>query len=285
MAPPMHAQGPHAQAVQSQGAHAPGISRAACARPAAPCAGGLRAGRAAFRPAAASAIRRLPEPVQPAGPRRAECAVERRARHRRGLRHAVGKRVCRRRQRRLRRARVDARRAARRRLFGEHLATQGAAHPAPPATYGAGRSLPDPFASTFGQPSEAEAPGAAAKPAAAEAPQRDGGDPLARALAARAALANINQHVVPLTPAEAANKGLGRKAPPRDESRELPAESFMFNPVQAEAPVPFIHRARSVDAARSAAEPRRSRPAKTSRPWPPRPPRPRPNATRRCSRA
>ncbi|CAB3778583.1 flagellar biosynthesis protein FlhF [Pararobbsia alpina] len=111
--------------------------------------------------------------------------------------------------------------------------------------------LPDPFAATFGQPAESSAaPAGTVGPAyeedASTAEDDEHADPLARALAARKALASMNQHVVPLTASEAASKGLGRAVAAREEAVERAPSSFAFEPVQAEDP-PFIHRAHSAD--------------------------------------
>ena len=111
--------------------------------------------------------------------------------------------------------------------------------------------LPDPFASTFGQPAEMQAAPATATASAHDNAALDDDeheDPLARALAARAALASMNQHVVPLTASEAASKGLGRAVAAREETVERAPSSFAFEAVQAEDP-PFIHRAHSAETA------------------------------------
>jgi flagellar biosynthesis protein FlhF len=135
--------------------------------------------------------------------------------------------------------------------FGERLAQAAPQAQTNPYAGGTGypSGLPDPFASTFGQPAETAAPASAAygaqqRDAAAEDEDDHHADPLARALAARAALASMNQHVVPLTASEAANKGLGRAIAAREDTAERKPSSFAFDAVQAEDP-PFIHRAHS----------------------------------------
>jgi flagellar biosynthesis protein FlhF len=142
--------------------------------------------------------------------------------------------------------------------FGERLSqATPQQQPNPYGGVGYPSGLPDPFASTFGQPAETQATPAAATMAAYEhdgaAHDDEHADPLARALAARAALASMNQHVVPLTASEAASKGLGRAVAPREETVERAPSSFAFDPVQAEDP-PFIHRAHSVSEAPAQAQ-------------------------------
>ncbi|RKP45369.1 flagellar biosynthesis protein FlhF [Pararobbsia silviterrae] len=128
--------------------------------------------------------------------------------------------------------------------FAERAAQQAPAYRSAAVAYGA-----DPFASTFGQSTELPPAAPATQSYLAEPPayEESHGDSLARAMAARAALANANQHVVPLTASEAASKGLGRIAPPRDEFAE-PAQpsAFAFDHVEAKDP-PYHHRARSAE--------------------------------------
>jgi flagellar biosynthesis protein FlhF len=140
--------------------------------------------------------------------------------------------------------------------FGERLSQAGVpqqqANPYGGVGYPSG--LPDPFASTFGQPAEVPVPANGANLAreqgAAAGDDDEHADPLARALAARAALASMNQHVVPLTASEAASKGLGRAVAAREEAAErvssLAPASFTFDSVDAEDQ-PFIHRAHSAN--------------------------------------
>ena len=130
-------------------------------------------------------------------------------------------------------------------------APQSPAQPTPyrPAPgYGA-----DPFASTFGQSIEpvaapASAPGYQPEQAPAYGEYESShGDSLARALAARAALASANQHVMPMTASEAMSKGMGRTAPARDEFAEPPVPApFSFDAVEQEEAT-YHHRAPLVE--------------------------------------